>query len=297
MCLENSLENKIPIVVLNYNDYDTAKVFLERYKTDLTGVAELVFVDNHSDDGSFESLKEEYGQLGIFLRSEKNRGYGSGNNIGLKYIRKYMNAKKVIISNPDIVVKPEVIVTLSNLLDAHKEVKIIAPKMLDTEGREQTSAWKAQGVFRDAMSSLILINRILKLDKKVYSSEELREKSLYVDAVNGSFFMADMEAFEEIGFFDEDTFLYCEENILAYKLKKAGYKEMLVNNISYIHAHNATIGKVFKGKAKRYKLLQQSRKIYYKKYLKCGAVKRIFFDVISAIGLLERNVLELFLRK
>lgn len=291
------LKNKTPIIVLNYNDYDTAKAFLERFEEKLSDVTELIFVDNHSEDGSFELLKDEYGHLGTFLRSEKNQGYGSGNNIGLKYVKKYMNAKRVIISNPDIIVEPEVIVSLNHLMESHEDVKIAAPKMLGTDGKEQVSAWKLQGVIRDALSSLILTNRIFKLDKKLYTPAELSQENIYVDAVNGSFFMADMDALSEISFFDEDTFLYCEENILAHKLKEKGYREMLSNTITYIHAHNATIGKVYKGKTKRYKLLQQSRKIYHKKYLKAGILSRGFFEVASVIGLLERKILGILLRK
>ena len=89
---------KIPIVVLNYNDFDTADAFLKRFESGLKDILSLVFVDNGSTDNSFERLSKKYANLGVFLKNDKNAGYGSGNNVGLKYVRDHMDADKVIIS-------------------------------------------------------------------------------------------------------------------------------------------------------------------------------------------------------
>lgn len=286
------LDKKIPIIVLNYNDYETACKFLMHFEEELADILELIFVDNDSTDGSYEKLYNEFSSLGKFIRNTSNKGYGSGNNVGLNYAFNNIKSKRVIIANPDIVITKETVLKLYEAMEADENVKIAAPKMLDEDGNEQVSAWKLQGVIRDGASSMIITNRIFKLDKKLYSKEELSKEKLYVDAINGSFFMADMEVFSKIGFFDEDTFLYCEENIIAFKLKKLGYKELLLNNISYIHAHNKTIGKVFSKKSKRYKILQDSRKIYYRKYLKTGKIKLIIFNIMSVIGTLERKLID-----
>ncbi|MDE6209855.1 MAG: glycosyltransferase family 2 protein [Lachnospiraceae bacterium] len=286
------LDNKIPIIVLNHNDYETTNKFLKNFKEKLSSIATLVFVDNHSTDGSYEKLNTEYKDLGVFIRNDSNLGYGRGNNAGLRYVDENLAAKRVIIANPDIIIESETILKLYEIMEEYKDIKIAAPKMLDTNGIEQVSAWKLQGIIRDGLSSMIVTNRIFKLDKKKYSKRELSEKRLYVEVISGSFFMADMEAFREIGFFDEDTFLYCEENIIGYKFKIKGYKEMLVNNLSYIHAHNATIGKIYNNRTKRYRLLQNSRKVYYRKYLKSTGVALAIFDVMSAVGLFERKIVD-----
>lgn len=286
------LDNKIPIIVLNHNDYETTNKFLKNFKEKLSSIATLVFVDNHSTDGSYEKLNTEYRDLGVFIRNDSNLGYGRGNNAGLRYVDENLAAKRVIIANPDIIIESETILKLYEIMEEYKDVKIVAPKMLDTNGIEQVSAWKLQGIIRDGLSSMIVTNRIFRLDKKKYSKRKLSEKRLYVEVISGSFFMADMEAFREIGFFDEDTFLYCEENIIGYKFKIKGYKEMLVNDLSYIHAHNATIGKIYNNRTKRYRLLQNSRKVYYRKYLKSTGVALTIFDVMSAVGLFERKIVD-----
>lgn len=286
------LDKKIPIIVLNYNDYETSHRFLDYFKKELAGVLELIFVDNNSTDGSYEALYKEFSSMGVFIRNDENKGYGSGNNIGLKFVKDNIDSERVIISNPDIMVSAETIMELSKAMDDDKSVKAAAPKMLNERGEEQVSAWKLQGAIRDGLSSMIVTNRLFKLDKKLYSREELSKERLYVEALNGSFFMADMRAFAEIGFFDEDTFLYCEENIIGYKMREHGYRELLVNNVSYIHAHNKTIGKIYSKKYKRYKILQNSRKIYYTKYLKINRIKLIIFNIMSAVGTFERKFID-----
>lgn len=279
---------KIPIVVLGYKDYVTADEFLGRFEESLRDVLELVFVDNCSKDGSFEKLQSKYGHLGAFIKTSENKGYASGNNFGLRYIKENISTDKVIISNPDIVFTSDMVKELSKRMDAYEDVKIASTSIVGMDGNKQVAAWKLPSLAREALSSLVITNKIFKLDKKLYTKEELERPEIFVEAVNGSFFMADMKALEEVDFFDEDTFLYCEENILGYKLKDRGYKELLVNDLSYIHKHNATIGKVFRKRKNRYLILQDSRRVYLKKYKKCGKLKMMFFNIASAIGHLER---------
>lgn len=286
----------IPIVVLNYNDFDTANAFLRRYieelKPALKDSVELIFVDNASTDGSYEILKSMYENACIFIRNESNIGYGAGNNEGLRYIKEHMKVSKVIICNPDIIISADTIKEIGLKMEEHKDVAIIAPKMIMSDGNVSASAWKRQGIIRDGLSCMIVTNKIFKLDKKLYREKELNSEVSYVDVINGSMFMADFAAFESVGFFDEDTFLYCEENILSYKLRQKGYKELLVNNLSYIHAHNATIGKVYRGVSQRYKMLNDSRRIYYRKYLKIPKVKMLLFNIMAGIGLIERKFVD-----
>lgn len=288
------LLTKIPIIVLNYNDYETAVSFLNHFKENLKDVASLIFIDNGSTDDSFERIIKDFSTLGHFIKNSDNHGYGSGNNIGLNWVYSNVSTSKVIVTNPDVIISADAICMLANAMDSDRTVKIASPIMVDTNGKRQITAWKLPGFFRETFASLYLMNHLFKLDKNVYAHDIYSGEKAYVEAVNGSLFMADLAAFYEVGFFDEDTFLYCEENILGYKMKLRGYKELQLNTCSYTHAHNATIGKIYKKKAIRYKLLCDSKRIYLKKYKKAGAVRMCIFNIVSSIGLLERKLGALF---
>lgn len=41
-----------------------------------------------------------------------------------------------------------------------------------------------------------------------------------------------------MGYLDESVFLYCEEPILASRVKKYGYKELYVREITAYHMHH-----------------------------------------------------------
>ena len=77
-------------------------------------------------------------------------------------------------------------------MDNYPDVKVIAPRMINADGSKAVSAWRLPGFFRETFSSLFIVNHFFKLDKDAYSHEELGENVSIVDAVNGSFFMADM---------------------------------------------------------------------------------------------------------
>ena len=99
---------KTGIVILNYNDYEnTIKMIrqIENYKC----LSKIVIVDNHSSDESVEKIKPLTSKRIVLLESKDNKGYASGNNLGLKYLEKETECELAIISNPDVEVEESVI--------------------------------------------------------------------------------------------------------------------------------------------------------------------------------------------
>ena len=67
---------------------------------------------------------------------------------------------------------------------------------------------------------------------------------IYCDIVSGSCIMARSKTWQEINFFDENTFLYYEENILFEKLKHRNLKTALLTSVSVIHLGSVSVKKV-----------------------------------------------------
>ena len=88
----------------------------------------------------------------------------------------------------------------------------------------------------------------------------------------------------EVDFFDENTFLYYEENILGYKLKEKGYKQFLLPNCSYIHNHSISINKSIKSVSKRLKHAYDSREYYCLQYLKINKLEQLILHCTFYIG-------------
>ena len=74
-----------------------------------------------------------------------------------------------------------------------------------------------------------------------------------------------MKFLEVYGFFDENVFLFYEEDILAKRLKEKGFGEMSLNNIEFKHFESQSIDKAY-SYFNKIKTLQKSKMYYHKKY-------------------------------
>lgn len=281
----------IPIIILNYNDVETTLNMVRKILCDeqLSKMLRVIIVDNCSKDNSYEVLIKELGNKCKILKSDRNGGYACGNNIGMRYAYRNMQSKYGIISNPDVEFTDETISSIIDVLKSDLNIKVASVMVVDGMGKNQLSAWKLPRYFLETATSLFWGYRLFD-QFRYYREKQLKDPVLIVDVLPGSFFIYDSKAMNEIGFLNEKTFLYCEENILAYNMKKAGYKTALLTNFTYIHYHNMSIGKSYINTISRYKLHQESRKIYFTECLNVSKFKLKLFDMITWVGILERKI-------
>lgn len=269
---------KTAIVILNYNDYDTTFDMIQRIK-DFKELDLIIIVDNHSNDNSFEKLKKLENNKIIVIQTDKNKGYAYGNNYGLKYL-KSKKIDYVIISNPDVIVSENVIKKLKiDLKDDN--ITLVAPKIL--ERGEYSKGWKIPNFKEDLISNITYFH---KYAKKMLSYDETyyKDELVSVDVVSGCFFMIKYDRFEEIDFFDTNTFLYYEENILGCKLKKLKFKSYLDTSIEVKHNLSVSVNKNFNS-IKKYKILKQSQIYYEKNYKKLNILGIIILKIFYYISL------------
>lgn len=72
---------------------------------------------------------------------------------------------------------------------------------------------------------------------------DTKKKTNYVEVVWGSLFIISDAAYRAIEGFDENTFLYHEENIISEKMKACHYREAILTTVEYVHMHAVTISK------------------------------------------------------
>ena len=96
------MANKIvACVILNYNDASTTINLVQSIK-DYALLNYIVVVDNCSTDDSLERLQGYKNEKIHIIKSEKNGGYGAGNNVGLRYSSEILDADYSIVANPDV---------------------------------------------------------------------------------------------------------------------------------------------------------------------------------------------------
>ena len=278
---------KTGIVILNYNDSETTVELINRIKNyeilDL-----IVIVDNKSTDNSYEVLKKYENEKIKVIQSQANNGYGSGNNIGARYLAEN-NVDYIIISNPDIIFEEADIKKLCTSFD-EKNIAVVAPTI--TEHGVLNRGWKFKGPIWDSFSNINYLGRAFK-KKQLYPEDYYNGKYSKVDIVSGCFFIIKKDVFKEIGYFDENIFLYYEENVIAKKIRNLGMDIIVRNDVNIIHNHSISIDKSY-NKIRKFKMLAKSQRYYHKKYNNAGLIKMGILYISYGVTLAISHVLGVF---
>lgn len=264
----------ISCIILNYNDAETA-ISLVNSIVNYEVLDSIVVVDNHSTDDSVSKLNAIAKGKVHFISTEKNGGYGYGNNQGIRYAYETLHASHVLIANPDVKVSEECIRAMKDSFLRISRLAVAAAVTRDGAGKAALSSWRLNGLVGDLLDTGLITRRLFsrrlndrpELKADFGKTQKGKEDYAYVDAVLGSLFLADIHALMECGLYDEEVFLYYEEKILGFQLKKKGYGTVLLLNQSYMHLHSVSINKSVESILKKQALLHESKLHYYKKYL------------------------------
>jgi GT2 family glycosyltransferase len=276
------------IVILNYNDWENTSLMLDDIKK-YNVLDYIIVVDNNSTDESLEKLEKYQNDKIKIVKSESNKGYAYGNNVGIKYLIDNYEVDNIIISNPDIIVREEDIEILVKDLE-DDNVSVIAPVI-----KEPTSVSKGWHLptFASELASNIpyfhfIENKMLSYDEECYNT-----KLTEVEVVKGCFFIIKKDVFEKINFFDENTFLYYEEIIIGKKLKDLGLKTYVDNEVVVIHALSQSVDKSI-NRINKFKILKSSQ-YYYEKYInKLDIFKLILLKISYYINLFISRIINIF---
>ncbi|MDY2513074.1 glycosyltransferase family 2 protein [Weissella confusa] len=261
-------------LILNYNNADEVITLVNtigRY----ADLDQIVIVDNASTDNSAFKMQNEFSESNniIILRSPVNGGYSQGNNEGLRYIwEDYKDEDAVVfIINPDVYVSNFGIKRLSEYVRTIDNVGLVSGLLTKKRDIENPNAWR---LLNPLHTAFIQSNIFQKMFRSVYRKQYYYSlddvpstKIVPVDVILGAFFAIKLSTFEKLGFFDDDTFLYSEEDILALRIQKLGLQSYIVPEVSFEHIGGSSTGNSlsnFKVKQLKYK----SFIIFAKKYKK-----------------------------
>lgn len=277
---------KTPIVgllVLNYNDHKVTRAFCQ-HMASYRSINLIVIVDNHSTDDSFAQLSALSSTKIHVIQTGENGGYAKGNNAGLRYFESTFPVDIVIISNPDIEIDEDTLNhTLSFMAKSHTKIGLVSPSMSLLHGHMPV-AWKLPSYTTALMRAVIPLRPWI--DRQLaYDDQTLSKPVATVDVLPGSLLFAYFEVLKTVDFFDERTFLFGEENILSFKLKKNGYQNILLGDHHYLHAHSLTINKNLKSLSSKFHIALESDLIYFRAYKNTGPVRLFVLKLVYELGL------------
>lgn len=209
---------KVSIIILNWNGKRFLKDCLDSVFKQTYPDYEVIFVDNGSTDGSVKFVEKSYaskigdGVLKI-VANDRNYGFAKGNNIGIKKALEDKETKFIVTLNNDVIVKED---WLKKLVEKAREgYEIVNSRTYFLNGRLESA-----GGF-------------LCIDGLAYP----RKRGEKLGIGGGASALYAREIFEDVGFFDEDFFCYCEETDLSTRAILKNHRKIAVADESIVWHH------------------------------------------------------------
>lgn len=266
------MKKQTAIIILNYNTYQMTLELIQNLQDKFGRETAIIVVDNNSPNESACVLREASEEKGfVFLESKENGGYAKGNNIGILYAQKE-GYPYVLVSNNDVLVQsPDTLEVLENVMKKNPNIGAVSPKLVERDGRKSPPIYYRVPSFWDLTFGMFAYR------KKRYQQDDTQSYQVY--APRGSFMLLRNNMLKKAGNFDESTFLYYEEPILAERLRKVGGICWHCGETEIVHLGSETIDYSISKKSKL-NALCQSYSHYLKNYRHLGKIRTwlcIFF--------------------
>lgn len=239
-------------VAVVYRNIDDLNNFILEIKKQVNLSYKIIIVNNHYNDEIDKKIREVALLNDCSLINTDNKGYGSGNNLGIEFAKKHFNFKFLVISNTDIIIKK---FDTRKLLEYKNEKILFGPLIKTRKNKNQNPYWYKENTFTEYIIYLgykyrnkllvylgVGINKIYR-EYFLYIFNKNQKKQLQnVFALHGSFVVISKDVINSVPkFYDEEMFLFSEEAHLAHKLKKYKIQSVLTKHIEILHNEDGTM--------------------------------------------------------
>lgn len=251
----------ISFVILHYMTYEYTKNCIDSILENITyPYYSIIVVDNHSPNNSVDLLKKTYADNCkiVILMNQNNSGFAKGNNLGYLYAKNNLNSKYIVAINNDT------LITQSNFLEETISLfnkynySILGPDIITLENNHQNPYRSEIIQYKSAKKWLrnrflwtcyLKLNKILKLSNRTSFAEQFykRRKKQNNSSINheniqtnvvlqGACIIFSPLYINQMDYaFYPETYMYCEEDILAYLCHKKGWTILYSPTINIYH--------------------------------------------------------------
>jgi GT2 family glycosyltransferase len=221
----------------------------------------------------------------IIVQNDRNGGYSSGNNVGIKFILQNLSPASedfICILNNDVVVEPKFLTKFVEKFSREDEKTLLAgPLVLRYEDFEDYQRPEKYDLnpFLWILSRFIMMRRIKTpnlFSKSLYSLfwyTDFSESPVFL--IQGSCLFFRKSYFEKFGLLDEATFLNFEENIIAHRIRQAGYRIKFYPDIKIYHKWGASTPPG----EQMFEIYKKSAFYYFQKVKKSGRIGLTFLSL------------------
>jgi len=215
--LISQLFNNITVVTVTHNSENVITSFLDS----LDQRFNLCVIDNASKDNTKLVLKKaKHKNLKLFF-NKKGLGFGTAANIGIRKSK----TKYILLINPDTKVDFSSVLKLFEASKKYTNAAILSPMHKNNDGKIHLPT---KPFFYNGKKDL--------LNYENFSGD------CSVEHLSGAIMLLNREKVIKIGMFDENFFLYYEDDDLCIKSRNNGFENILVFNTVVEHFAGGSIG-------------------------------------------------------
>jgi N-acetylglucosaminyl-diphospho-decaprenol L-rhamnosyltransferase len=222
---------ELAVVVVTYN----ALPYLERTLESVAG-QETVVVDHGSTDGTLDVVRERFPQARLV--EQANLGLAAGWNRGVRET----SAPYVLVLNSDAWLVDAAAERLVAFAEQRERAGFVAPRLRNPDGTLQRSVRAFPTSWRLA-TEYFFLRKLAPRSRFLngfygggFDHDEVRQ----VDFAKAAAFLLRREAFDDIGPFDEEFFLFSEETDWCYRLHEAGWEVLFYPGAEAVHVGGAS---------------------------------------------------------
>lgn len=232
------------VVILTYRNTEDIIQLLKSIKTKIKN-SRCIIVNSYYDDDTRDNFQRIALENDCDFLSVENKGYGAGNNAGIKYALDNYETKRIIISNPDIEINEYDQEFLNSMSDA-----VFGGVITNLKGKKQNPLRVFDWEFTNESNYYLLTKKnkylfyasvvIAKLQRNIFLL--LNTKCSKVFAIHGSFLVISSNVLKIIGtLFDENIFMYGEEIDIAKVFKHKNIPVYFTSHINVTHKEDGDI--------------------------------------------------------
>lgn len=250
----------LSIVIVNFKTPKLCENCIDSIRETMGGsnyTYEVILVDNHSDDGQFARLKKLDCDNVHVYETECNGGFGYGNNYGVQR----SCGRLLFFLNSDTLLYPDVLPRMIRAMEQDNSIGAMSCLMVDGNNDslvvghafENTKTLFMQTIIKPITPAFIQKRRGERFSNQ--SGDALRE----VDWVSGAGLLISRVLFDAIGGWNEQFFMYMEDEELCYRVHQKGHKCVIFHEKGIQHLVGKSGGSAFSS-YERYK----SKIIYFR---------------------------------
>lgn len=306
-CLESLFSSDYPDFVVAVCDNGSTDGSVERLET---WASQRINPDTVSGDGASLGVRSRVAPLAFetcdvtaegtvnvrgkslevplfLLRAPFNGGYAVGMNIGWRFLARSIGVDYILIANNDLVFEPDTLRILSRHITVlGSACAAVGPKVLDYN---DGSDWQRPERYKPQIWSWLLRGFAFKQIRKGRKTWLYRlfwydkEVPGQVYMLPGSCFLTRTDALEKVDGFDEGTFLFWEEGIIAERWRKYGMLKWHVPEARVYHKWSKSIN------GNDWDFLIASAFLYYKKYYLAGPIRIVVLKLFMIVQITFRK--------